>query len=148
MSFVAWTVVWAFWLAATSDFHPLFCLAVVVTTSLIVAYAAAAYINQLVLLPRLWAAGHRWRYAVWLAVTMAALTAAALTVIRVAYTTWWGPDTDPYGMYKHYAIDLFGMAVHLLGAAGVAAVSRWLCRTRPGVVPDADPGAAADGGDR
>ena len=34
----------------------------------------------------------------------------------------WGPDADPNGAYKHFAIDLFGMAVHL----GVAALVVWM----------------------
>jgi hypothetical protein len=130
LSFVAWVGVWAFWLAVTHHFHPTFALAVIVTTSLVVAYAVAAYINHLVLVPRLWKAGRRWRYAVWLAATMIVLTAVALAVIRVSYFELWGPDPDPNGVYKHYAIDLFGMAVHLLAAAAVVAVSRWFCRSR------------------
>jgi hypothetical protein len=58
---------------------------------------------------------------------MAALTAAALAVIRTAYAAWWGPDPDPHGAYKHYAIDLFGMALHVLAAAVTVAVCRRLC---------------------
>jgi hypothetical protein len=130
LSLVAWAGVWAFWLAATRTFHPTFALAVIVTTSLVVAYAVAAYVNHLVLVPRLWMAGRRWRYAAWLAATMALLTAGALAVIRVSYFGLSGADPDPNGMYKHYAIDLFGMAVHLLAAAGVVAVGRRLCRPR------------------
>lgn len=146
ISLIAWIGVWAFWLTATSDFHPLRALAVVVTTSLVVAYATAAYINHLILLPRLWAAGRRWEYAAWLVAMMVVLTAAALAVIRVAYAEWWGPDPDPNGVYKHFAIDLFGMAVHLLGAAGAVAVGRWVCRTRPLGVRDAEPDPEADQG--
>ncbi len=130
-SLVAWVGVWAFWLIVTRDFHPLFSLAVVVTTSLVVAYAAAAYVNHLVLIPRLFATGRRWSYASGLAVTMAVLTAAALAAIRVTYAEWWGPDPDPNGVYKHYAIDLFGMAVHVLLAAGVVAVVRRLGKAHP-----------------
>ncbi len=127
---MAWLGVWAFWLTVTHTFHPTFALAVIVTTSLVVAYAAAAYINHLVLVPRLWMAGRRWRYAAWLAATMALLTAGALAGIRVSYFELSGPDADPNGVYKHYAIDLFGMATHLLAAAGVVTVGRWLCRAR------------------
>lgn len=121
-SLLVWVGVWVFWLALTRDFHPTFPLAVIVTTSLVAAYAVAAYVNHLVLVPRFWSAGHRWWYAVWLAITMALLTAAALAVIRVSYLELWGPDADPYGVYKHYAIDLFGMAVHVSVAALVVSV--------------------------
>lgn len=121
LSLVAWVGVWAFWLALTNDYHPTRTLAVIVTTSLVVAYAAAAYVNHLVLVPRFWASHRRVRYLCWLAATMVVLNAAALAVIRMSYTELWGPDADPNGAYKHFAIDLFGMAVHL----GVAALVVW-----------------------
>jgi hypothetical protein len=144
-SLLVWAGVWVFWLALTRDFHPTFPLAVIVTTSLVTVYAVAAYVNHLVLVPRLWSAGHRWRYAVWLGITMAVLTAGALTVIRVSYLELWGPDADPNGVYKHYAIDLFGMAVHLIVAAVVVrAVGRYR-RAAAVRTPDAEPGAAPDG---
>ncbi len=122
VSSLVWIGVWAFWLALTRDFHPTFPLAVIVTTSLVTAYAIAAYVNHLVLVPRFWVTSQRWQYAVWLAFTMALLTAGALTVIRLSYLELWGPDADPNGLYKHYAIDLFGMAVHLTAAAIVVRV--------------------------
>ena len=55
---------------------------------------------------------------------MAMLTGAALLVIRVSYFTLWGPDADPYGAYKHFAIDFAGMGAHVLGAWVVARVVR------------------------
>jgi hypothetical protein len=129
--------VWVLWLALTRDFHPTFPLAVIVTTSLVVAYAVAAYFNHLFLVPRLWSAGlHGW-YTLWLAVTMALLTAVALAVIRVSYLELWGPDADPNGVYKHYAIDLFGMAVHLCVAAAVVWVVGRYRRSATGRAPDA-----------
>jgi hypothetical protein len=116
------------WLVLTRSFHPSWAHALVVTTSLVGAYAAAAYLNHGVLLPRLWASGRRWRYGLSLMGTMVLLTGAALAVIRMAYFAWSGPDADPYGVYKHFAIDLFGMAVHLLAAAGVVALGRRFLR--------------------
>ena len=50
-SLMAWLAVCAFWFFATRSFHPSLALAVIVTTSLIVAYGAAAYINHLILVP-------------------------------------------------------------------------------------------------
>jgi hypothetical protein len=125
LAVLAWAGVWAFWLAATHTFHPTGTLAVIVTTALVVAYAVTAFLNHLVLIPRLWSAGRWGWYAVWLLVAMATLTAAALVVIRLAYFNLLGPDPDPYGAYRHFAIDLVGMAVHLLAAAGVVAAVRW-----------------------
>lgn len=133
LSLAAWSIVWVFWLMTTRDFHPTLALALVATTSLITAYASAAYINHLVLIPLLLSKGLHWQYAVWLAATMAVLTAIALAVIRVTYNSWWGSDADPFGIYKHYAIDLFGMAVHLLAAAATVKLTDWLCcRSRAG----------------
>jgi len=113
LSLLAWVGVWIFWLVFTNQFHPSFALAVIVTTSLVVAYATSVYINHQLLIPRCWRAGNRLRYAAFLALTMVALTGMALAVIRVSYFKLSGPDVDPNGVYKHFLIDLFGMAVHL-----------------------------------
>lgn len=118
-SVVAWGGVWAFWLAATRRFHPSLTLAILVTTALVAAYAAAAYVNHLALIPRLWRPGDRVGYLAWLTVVMATLTASALVVIRIAYLMLMGPDSDPHGVYKHFAIDLGGMAAHLAAAMAV-----------------------------
>jgi hypothetical protein len=126
LSLLAWVGIWAFWFATTRHFHPSGGLAVIVTTSLVVAYAAAAYVNHLVLVPRLWTPGRRWRYAACLFATMAALTGIALALIRASYFRLWGPDADPNGAYEHFAIDLFGMAAHLAAAAAVV----WAVRRR------------------
>ena len=134
LSFAAWVGVWAFWLTITRDFHPTRSHAVVATTSLVVSYAAAAYINHLVLVPRLWGTGRRWRYVACLVGMMALLTSIALSVIRAAYLAWSGPRPVPNGLYKHFAIDLFGMGVHLLLAAGVVALGRRFLR--PGMISE------------
>jgi hypothetical protein len=64
-------------------------------------------------------AGRGAHYEAWLAGVMLALTAAALAVIRASYHGLHGPDTDPYGAYKHFANDLAGMAAHLAAAGAV-----------------------------
>ncbi len=115
---LAWGCVWIFWFATTRTFHPTRTLAVIVTTCLVVAYAAAAYVNHLVLIPRHWRSARSGGYAIRLVATMIVLTAVALAIIRASYARLWGPDADPNGAYKHFGIDLFGMAVHW----GVAAL--------------------------
>lgn len=122
-SLLAWGGVWAFWLATTHTFRPTLAVAVIVTTSLVTAYAAASGVNHLILVPRHWWAGPRWTYAGWLAATMCALTGTGLVIIRLSYRTMWGPGADPRGAYRHYLIDLCGMVVHVGGAA-VAVASR------------------------
>lgn len=124
VSVLLWGAVWGFWFVTTRSFHPTLTLALLVTTSLVVAYAAAAGIHHQVLIPR-WLANRRWiAYAIGLSATMLLLTGLALVIIRIGYESMLGPDPDPYGAIKHFGIDLFGMAVHLLAAAGVIAVLR------------------------
>src|SRR6516162_5214803 len=118
-SVVAWVGVGVFWFFATQGFHPTRALAVVVTVSLVTAYAVASYVNHLVLIPTYWRTGRYTSYVTWLAFMMALLTAAGFAVLRTCYIVAMGPDRDPYGLYKNYAIDLFGMAFHLLIAAGI-----------------------------
>jgi hypothetical protein len=118
-SFVAWLAVGVFWLIATKGFHPTWGLAVITTSTLVSAYAAAAYVNHLGLVPTYWRAGQYGKYAVALGITMALLTAVGLAVIRTCYYLTLGPDPDPNGVYVHYAIDFIGMAFHLIVAAGV-----------------------------
>ena len=116
----AWSAVWLFWLVATWGFHPTPALAVVVTTSLVGAYAAVFHLNRGVLVPRLWKRGRKWGYLGAGVAMMGVGNGVALGVIRGAYGALWGSDADPDGAVKHFAIDLFGMAVHLVGATAVA----------------------------
>jgi hypothetical protein len=68
---------------------------------------------------------------------MLVLTGVALLIIRVSYATLWGADADQNSAYKHFAIDLFGMAVHLAAAALVVRVARrYLCSRAGGVAPN------------
>jgi len=62
---------------------------------------------------------------------MAFLNGVALAVIRFSYGSMIGPDPDPLGVYKHYFIDLFGMVVHLLLAAGVVTLFQRLAKSQP-----------------
>jgi hypothetical protein len=131
VSLLAWLLVWGFWLCLTIRFHPTFALALIATTSLIVAFAAASYCNHLVLIPRFWVLNRRFVYIFWLATTMAILTAFALVIIRISYFNLVGPDSDPNGAYKHFAIDFFGMILHVAVAASVVWATRPLRRDRP-----------------
>jgi hypothetical protein len=118
-SLVAWLAVGIFWLLVTRAFHPTWVLAVIVTSSLVCAYAAASYINHLALVPKYFSAGRYGMYAAAVLATMALLTALALTIIRISYFEALGPDPDPNGLYIHFAIDFTGMLVHVAAAASV-----------------------------
>ena len=123
-SMLGWLLVWGFWLTTTGRYHPTSGLAVIVTTSLVVAFAAASYCNHLILVPRLAAREKRWASAFSLVATMVLWTLAALCIIRISYHQLVGPDSDPNGSYKHFAIDLTGMVLHVAIAAAIV----WLIR--------------------
>ena len=148
VSLLCWLVVWAFWLFLTYKFHPTFSLALIVTSSLVCAYAAAAYCNHLVLVPRFWSRGNYLRYVAWLAMVMAIFTAFALAVIRVSYITVFGPDADPYGLYKHYAIDLFGMIAHVTAAALIVCATRLVVGIADGATVEAEQSEGHQAADR
>jgi hypothetical protein len=127
-SLPAWAAVGVFWFVTTRDFHPTTELAVIVTASLVLASALAAYANHLVLVPRYWRVARYGAYGAALFGTMAVVTAAALAVIRLSYFRLHGLGADPYGAYKHFAIDFFGVAVHVAAAAGVVWAVRRIFR--------------------
>lgn len=70
---------------------------------------------------------------------MAMFTAIALAIIRLSYFNLIGPDADPNGMYKHFAIDFFGMMVHLAVAALLVWSTRRLGRMVKGTIMKAEP---------
>lgn len=111
-------------MVATHRQHPTLLLAFIVTTSLVVAFATVATLNQQWLIPRYWVNQQPIRYASWLIAAMLIGTALALTIIRTAYLWSFGPDADPYGLSKHYVIDLFGMVVHVAGSAWITQMLR------------------------
>jgi hypothetical protein len=127
-SIAAWLAVGVFWFALTRNFHPTFGLAMVVTCSLVAAFALAVYVNHLYLIPHFFRVRRFGAYAVLLVVVMVSLTAAALAVIRTAYICQLGPDPDPNGLYVHFGIDLFGMVMHVAAAAVVLSIVRMLSR--------------------
>jgi hypothetical protein len=123
-SLPAWAAVATFWFLTTKGFHPTTALAGIVTASLVIAAALAAYINHLVLIPRYWRAGRRGAYLAAILTTIGLVTAAALAEIRLSYFRLLGPDADPYGAYKHFAIDFSGVAIHVAAAAVVVSAAR------------------------
>jgi hypothetical protein len=119
LSLLVWAALWAFWFITTRNYHPTTLLAIVVTTSLMVACAISIYANHLVLIPRLW---RRQRFtAYWgsLVATVAISTAISLAMIRTAYYRTLGPDPDPYGACRHFAIDFSGVLAHVAAAAAI-----------------------------
>lgn len=111
-----WLILLAFWIAFSIDYHPTLVIDVIVTSVLLVAYASAIYLNHLILIPRFFRSHSYLQYFGGLLVSMAALTFLALFAIRATYFSLWDPNQ--IGDYwQHYALDLFGMIVHVAAAA-------------------------------
>ena len=123
MSLLAWLAVGAFWLLATRGFHPSWDLAIVATGSLVVAYAGASYVNHLILIPGYLRRGFVVKYLGFLAATALGFTALGLAVLRTYYI-WVVGAGAVHSLELDYALDLFGMIVHLAGAAGVVRLYR------------------------
>ena len=70
-------------------------------------------IHHLCLIPKYLRAGRTGAYLVYLILSMVVLTAIALAIIKVSYLYVFGPYPVNY-WYIDFAIDFFGMAVHLV----------------------------------
>lgn len=119
LAHLAWIAVGIFWYFITRNSHPTTELAIIVTASLVAASAVVTDINLFELIPWYWRPHRFGTYAFALLGTIAALTALALAVIRLSYFHRLGPDPDPHGLYKHFAIDLCGIAAHVMLASAV-----------------------------
>jgi hypothetical protein len=125
LSVVGWLIGGFFWLGVTRNFHPTWTLAIVVTTTLIVAYATAAHVHHHHLIPTYWQAGRLKMHLICLTCTMVALTGIALAIIKVSYLYLFGPY-PVNNWFIDFALDFFGMAVHLvLAMAAVALFKRF-----------------------
>ena len=94
-----------------------------VTASLMLACAVTSYIHHLYLIPKYWRTERYIMHAALLVTTMLVLTAIALAVIKVSYLYVFGPYPVNH-WYIDYAIDFFGIAVHVLLAMAAVAVFR------------------------
>ena len=121
LSLVTWAVVGLFWLVATRNFHPTWPLAIVATGSLVTVYAAASYVNHLVLVPRYLRPASSGKYALSLAVVMVGFTALGIAVLRTYYVSVVGLG-NVNSLKLDFALDFFGMVVHV----SLAAVLVWL----------------------
>jgi len=118
-----WFALLVFWTVFSTSYHPTILIDISATTLLLTFYAAIVYINYLVLLPRLRNGGKYFFYWSALLLSMIMLTFIVHALIRILYSLQ--GDADQLGDYwQHYAIDLFGMAVHLLLAAAVVWIGK------------------------
>ena len=111
------------WLWLTRNFHASTRLAVIATSSLVTAYATAAYLNHLLLIPRYWRTGQRVKYALALLASMLTLTAIALAVLRTFYIRAVG-EAAVNRLEVDFALDFVGMLVHVAAAALVVRLLR------------------------
>mgnify|MGYP001799515272 FL=1 len=131
LTILVWVAVAAGWFAITASQHPTLPLALGVTITLVLAFAIAAHLN-LALRTRRRRLGTS-RKAPWLVLipAMLVLTGLALAIIRTLYTR---AGYTPGPIAQHFAIDLFGMAVHVAAVAGIAR----LFQSRPAAPTPAD----------
>lgn len=113
----AWVAVYGFWLWATRAYHPTLSIAAAATFLLVASFAAAFYLDRLVLASRL--AGGR-RLAALLAVEMG-LNLAVVAAIQLVYDAMWGPDPRRFGFSTNVATDFLGMHLHVVAARWIAA---------------------------
>ena len=100
-------------------------LNVIVTGLMVIFYAAAVYLNQLVVVPVL-RRYDSWQYFMVLAALLITLNIILLSMIRYVYAMNVG-DHLLGDYWQHFAIDLFGMVLHVSVAA---AINRTACRFR------------------
>ncbi len=113
---IIWAVLLAFWILFSIRNHPTILIDVIVTSLLLIAYSTAIYLNHLIFIPRFFRSKNYVRYFSVLFLTMIVLTFPVHFAIRTVYFALWNPEQ--IGDYRsHYVVDLFGMMVHVVGAA-------------------------------
>ena len=118
--------------------HPTLLINALATSLLFASFAAAVYINHLLLIPRLLNEDRRAAYVLALLLTMVGVTLAAVFSIQFVYDFLWGPDPLRYGFWFNFASDFMGMLLHVVGAA----VLVWVAKRR--LAPAVERGVAAD----
>jgi hypothetical protein len=111
-----WLLLYALGIVVSIGYHPTLLINVIVTALFLCAYASGVYLNHLILIPRLFRSRNYLGYFSSLIGVMAVLTFIVLFAIRATYFSLWDPNL--IGDYWwNYGIDLFGMIVHVSGAA-------------------------------
>jgi len=96
----------------TVGFHPTLEITLVATAMLSLCYAAAVYLNQMVLVPRLFYEDKQRLYYLSLTASMLLLTFMVLSLIRAVYR-WEGYGEYLGSYWENFVIDLFGMVVYV-----------------------------------
>jgi hypothetical protein len=121
-----WLGVFAFWIAATRQYHPTPALAVLATAVLVSASAAAVYINSLFLVPRFARRHLWWQYVTALLATVAVLDLIAVPLIQFIYDWMWGPDPRRFGFWFNVFSDGTIIVVHIVAATMAIQVTKFL----------------------
>jgi hypothetical protein len=126
-----WSGVFVFWLLVTRQHHPTWMAAWLATAVLVLTFALAVYVNSLWLLPEF--AGRKlWlRYLFSLVALIAVLDLIAVLSIQLIYD-WLGvPREGRYGFWFNMASDGAGILVHVVAAAGLMWLVKYLRRGAP-----------------
>ncbi|MDP4231055.1 MAG: hypothetical protein Q8916_11705 [Bacteroidota bacterium] len=137
---IIWICLFIFWVAFSRNYHPALFIDVVVTLILLSGYAFVVYVNILALIPRFWRQKRLLKYWLALLSSMLLTTLVILALVRLVYSSF--SDPARIGDYwEHFAIDFFGMAVHVFAAVCFVRIIRFL-RERKIKVP---PGGEEEG---
>lgn len=128
---LVWAGVFACWLVATRQFHPLLSIAVLATMVLVSASAGAVYLNELWLLPVFARRGLCWQYAATLLAAVLVLDVLAVVLIQGVYGWLWHPDPLRFGFWFNVASDGFIIALHLVAARCVVWLVMFLQGRKP-----------------
>ena len=128
-----WFVLWTFFTIAARKFHPTIVVAASATGCLELGSSSAVYLNELLLVPKLFVVRRFFSYAAVLFLSVAVITIAVVVLIHLLYDILWRPDMRRFGFWTNVESDFGWIAVHLVLAACLLRVwRRWAARREPG----------------
>jgi len=112
---VIWLALLVFWTLFSIAYHPSILTDIAVTIVLLSSYAVMVYFNYLILIPHFLHTRGYLQYVIALLISMCGLMFVAFNIIRLIYT-YFGYSALIGDYWYNYAIDLFGMIVHVSAA--------------------------------
>ncbi|MDG3007969.1 hypothetical protein [Paludisphaera mucosa] len=119
-----WLALWGFWVGLSRHNHPNLKLNLIASALLVMTFAAAAYANHLVLIPRYWRRSRFLAYAASLLMVMGLLALACTLAIHLVYDLLWGPDPARFGFGTNLVMEFILVATHVVLIAAVVRLRR------------------------